>query len=81
MASLAGLLLFEARLHREEQVPTASWGDDTTGPIEFHPELIVRWDDEANYVRRTSCTRRPTADHAATVRPQLTVARSSTHIR
>jgi hypothetical protein len=81
VAALAGLLLFEARRNRGLHVDAAGWSDDTIAPIEFHPELIVRWDDEANYAHRTSCTRRPTADHVAAVRPQLAVSRSNTHIR
>ena len=64
MGALLGLLLLERRLDSR----STARHDDVTGPIAFHPELIVRWDDEADYARSTACTRRSIA-HRPAVRP------------
>ena len=61
LASLVGLLLLERRLN--DRGPHA--GDDATGPIDFHPELIMRWDDEADDARTDACTRRSIAPRPA----------------
>jgi hypothetical protein len=61
LASLVGLLLLERRLN-DLDVPA---GDDSTGPIDFHPELIIRWDDEADYARTDVCARRSIAPRPA----------------
>ena len=61
MAALVGLLLLERWLENRN----TARHDDVTGPIAFHPELIVRWDDEADYARSTACTRRAIARRPA----------------
>ena len=61
LASLVGLLLLERRLN-DLEIPAS---DDATGPIDFHPELIMRWDDEADYARTDACTRRSIAPRPA----------------
>ena len=61
LASLVGLVLLERRLD-DRNLPA---GDDATGPIDFHPELIMRWDDEAHYARTDACTRRSIAPRPA----------------
>jgi len=73
LASLAGLLLLERRLN--DGRPSGS--DDLTGPIDFHPELIMRWDDEADYARTTTCTRRSIASRPAARRVAAPPARRS----
>ena len=55
LAALAGLLLLEHWQLRHKLVPATSVEADA--PIEFHPELIVRWDDDADYARPTRCIR------------------------
>lgn len=61
LACLVGLLLLERRLNDRD----VHAGADATGPIDFHPELIMRWDDEADYARTDVCTRRSIAPRPA----------------
>jgi hypothetical protein len=56
VGSLAGLLLLEAWLRRHEADHAAA-NETETDRFEFHPELLVRWDDEARHRRRPACTR------------------------
>mgnify|MGYP006950041870 CR=1 FL=1 len=81
LATLAGLLLLETRLRRDErarkgQIETASAAD-----VDFHPELIVAWDDEANYARRNTCSRSASRDHCDVRRPSLVAARPHQRLR
>jgi hypothetical protein len=55
--TLAGLLLLEARLHRNEQDDRGTFDPSQAAGFDFHPELIVAWDDEADYARKRACTR------------------------
>jgi hypothetical protein len=57
VATLAGLLFLEARLRRIEHDDDGQFGASQVCEIDFHPELIVAWDDEADYARERSCTR------------------------
>ena len=81
VGALAGLLLLETRLRRDERARAGYGLDATAAPIKFHPELIIRWDDEANYARGTSCTRKLATERAESIRPQVTVSGSNTRIR
>jgi hypothetical protein len=57
VGTLAGLLFLEARLRRIEHDDDGQFGTSQTAEIDFPPELIVAWDDEADYARERSCTR------------------------
>jgi hypothetical protein len=57
LVALAGLLLLERWLDDNR----CHVDDDATGPIDFHPELIVPWDDESEYSRPATCARRSIA--------------------
>ena len=48
VAGLATGLLLGRRTHRNEQAHTLPRNDECPS-IEFHPELMVRWDNEADY--------------------------------
>ena len=76
LASLVGLLLLERRQNDRDFCA----GDDATGPIAFHPELIMRWDDEADYARTDACTRRSIAPRP-TVRRVPSAAERRSHQR
>ena len=40
----------------------------TDSPIEFHPELTVRWDDETSGICVTTCARRGVSDRRVRAR-------------
>ena len=72
LATLAGLLLLEARMRREERLRRDDLDGACPGAIDFHPELIVAWDDEANYARQPRpCTRSTKSDQPDARRPLL----------
>ena len=73
LASLVGLLLLERKLNDRDFLA----GDDATGPLDFHPELITRWDDEADYSRTDACTRRSIAPRPAVRRVPSAAERRS----
>ncbi len=76
LVALAGLLLLERWLDDNR----GDVYDDATGPIDFHPELIVPWDDEAEYARQPACARRSIAPRPVRRDSQSAPARRS-HIR
>lgn len=57
VGALAGLLLIEAWLRRHEADHVAAIENEMDRFVEFHPELLVRWDDEAHHRRHPVCTR------------------------
>ena len=48
LAGLAAACLFERWMHRDEMDRPFAPTEGSADTIEFHPELIVRWDDEAH---------------------------------
>ena len=74
VATLAGLLLLETRLRRDERARTDEIEAASAADVDFHPELIVAWDDEANYARRSNCTRSASRDHCDVRRSSLVPA-------
>jgi len=68
---LAAMFLLGRRSHRHEQAHTLPRSDDCP-PIEFHPELMVRWDDEADYARPVRCARRSSVDRRVPAHAQTT---------
>ena len=79
-AGLVGGMLFERRPRRREQPSAALW-DLESSAIEFHPELMVRWDDEAAYAQPARCDRRTSVDRRVQVHPQAATSRPHMHIR
>lgn len=77
LASLVGLLLLERRLSDT----SALSDDDPTLAVEFHPELIVRWDDESVATPSSFCSRRVVSDHRTRARAESPALRprSYTH--
>jgi hypothetical protein len=73
LVALVGLLLLERWLDDNR----GDIDDDATGPIDFHPELIVPWDDEAEYARPRACARRSIAPRPVRRDSQSTPARRS----
>ena len=57
VGTLAALLLLQARLCRHELDHSAQGEIRFDGFVEFHPELMIRWDDEARDGRTPSLTR------------------------
>jgi hypothetical protein len=57
VAALAGLLLLESRTNRHNEAISHSIDPDSSEMIEFHPELLARWDDEAAYAQPRPCAR------------------------
>lgn len=78
VVALAGLLLLERWLGRDEIAPDGSFGDWSDATLEFHPELITRWDDEADYARPAPCTRPVTSAHRRLSRPLAAASRPQT---
>lgn len=81
VAGLAGLLLLEARLDRDGGDRMTPIRRESGESIDFHPELIVRWDDEADYARQRRCTREVAAARHDLRPLQPVPSRSHTHIR
>jgi len=81
VVALAGLLLLERWQRRHELAPVTTLDDEADAPIDFHPELIMRWDDEADYARPTPCTRPATPVQRPLARPLAAASRPHTHIR
>ena len=81
VATLAGLLLLERWQRRHEAGSAAPFDDVPGAPHDFHPELIMRWDDEAHYARPTPCTRPVTTTHRTAARPLVATSRPHTRIR
>ena len=72
LATLAGLLLLEARMRRDERLRREDLDRVQPGVVDFHPELIVAWDDEANYARQPRpCTRSLNSEKPDARRPLL----------
>jgi len=80
VAGLIGGVLFERRPHRHEQ-PSAAWCDVESSAIEFHPELMVRWDNEVAYAQPARCDRRSSVDRRVQVLTQAATSRPHMHIR
>ena len=57
VGALAALLLLQAWLCRHGLDHNAPDEIEFDGFVEFHPELIIRWDDEARDGRTRSLTR------------------------
>ena len=57
VGTLATLLLLQAWLIRHELDHNAACEIEFDGFIEFRPELLIRWDDEARDGRTRSLTR------------------------
>jgi len=57
VATLAGLLLLEARLSQSHAAASRSLDSESDEMVDFHPELLARWDDEAAYAQPRPCTR------------------------
>jgi hypothetical protein len=81
VATLAGLLLLEARVRRGEVLHRAHLDDDRVSETDFRPELIVAWDDEANYARKRPCTRSAGVEGRESRRPQPVGSNPNRRIR
>lgn len=57
LLALAALLLLEVRYQNAAANDRELFTGEDSDDIEFHPELIARWDDEADYAREPVCTR------------------------
>jgi hypothetical protein len=78
--ALAGLLLLEALQHRVESDYQSLSDGGLARPIDFHPDLIVQWDDETNYGRRRPCTRSQRSIRQDRHHSQASVSRPHTNI-
>ena len=81
MAGLAAALLFERWTHRDETRLKFTSTDDPAQTFQFHPELIVRWDDEAHVAATPACARRSASDRRARARTQTASPRLRSFIR
>ena len=81
LAALAGLLLLEARMRRDEHAQRDRLDCARATDVDFHPELIVAWDDEANYARQRPCTRSATGEQRELRRPLLVESRPHQQLR
>jgi hypothetical protein len=77
LASLVGLLLVERRLN-DRHVRSQ---DDATGPIDFHPELIMRWDDETDDATASVCNRSTASNLRARARSESVLLRPRSYVR
>jgi hypothetical protein len=81
VAGLAVLLLLEAWLRRRDHGHPAPLDHGRADDVNLHPELIVPWDDEADYARRSACSRpnRPTMQ--ATTRQPVGISQTDADTR
>lgn len=68
-------------MRREEQRDCEASDAAQAAEFDFHPELIVAWDDEARYASGRPCTRPATADHRGPRRPQLVGSHAQQRLR
>jgi hypothetical protein len=75
----AAAMYAERRVHCDAMDRSTS-SVHTAEPIEFHPELIVHWDDESNGAR-TTCTGRGVSDRRARARSRSAAVRPRSFAR
>ena len=81
VAALGAALLFERWSQHDETQLAFTPMADPADTIEFHPELIVRWDDEAHAVATPNCVRRSASRRRARARTQTASPRVRSFIR